>query len=191
MDAKVSPIMTQGDRVRMVRQHMGMGQNEFAKALGVTRNYVSYVETGKRNLSEAALNWVGTLSGANIAWLRDGSGKPWADPPEESTFDMLKKARPDMPDNFAQHIAEALDKLDADDWMFLARFAQDMAERADTAKKSAPDEAEADNVLHCESVAKSGRNTPFDVGERRGQEMHAELERINSEDPDDSEDGGI
>ena len=59
------------DRVRMVRQHMGMGQSEFAKALGVTRNYVSYVETGKRNLSEVALNWVGTLSGANIAWLRD------------------------------------------------------------------------------------------------------------------------
>lgn len=164
MDAKVSPIMTQGDRVRMVRQHMGMGQSEFAKALGVTRNYVSYVETGKRNLSEAALNWAGTLSGANIEWLRDGSGKPWADPPEESTFDMLKKARPDMPDNFAQHIAEALDKLDADDWMFLARFAQDMAERADTAKKSAPDESKADDeMVYSETVAKNEQRTPFAV----------------------------
>lgn len=164
MDAKVSPIMTQGDRVRMVRQHMGMGQSEFAKALGVTRNYVSYVETGKRNLSEAALNWVGTLSGANIEWLRDGSGKPWADPPEESTFDMLKQARPDMPDNFAQHIAEALDKLDADDWMFLARFARDMAEKADAVKKSAPDESKADDeMVYSETVAKNEQRTPFAV----------------------------
>lgn len=106
-------------------------------------------------------------------------------------LDALKKARPDMPDSFAAHVAEALDKLDADDWMFLAKLAQDMAKKAKEAQKTAPDEAEADNVLHCESVAKSGRNTPFDVGERRGQEMHAELERISSEDPDDSEDGGI
>ena len=164
MDAKVSPIMTQGGRVRKVRQHMGMGQTEFAKALGVTRNYVSYVENGKRNLSETALNWVGALSGANIAWLRDGSGKPLADRPEESTFDMLKKARPDMPDNFAKHIADALDKLVADDWMFLARFAQDMAEKADAAKKSAPDESKADDeMVYSETVAKNEQRTPFAV----------------------------
>lgn len=191
MVVDMPPKTTMGERLRLIRKALGMNQIEFAKRLSLTQNWISMVETNKGTLSDGTQHILCELFGVNPEWLRDGSGKQWADPPEESTFDMLKQARPDMPDNFAQHIAEALDKLDADDWMFLARFAQDMAERADAAKKSAPDEAEADNVLHCESVAKSGRNTPFDVGERRGQEMHAELERISSEDPDDSEDGGI
>ena len=191
MVVDMPPKTTMGERLRLTRKALGMSQIEFAKRLSLTQNWVSMVETNKGTLSNGTQRMLCELFGVNPEWLRDGSGKQWADPPEESTFDMLKKARPDMPDNFAQHIAEALDKLDADDWMFLARFAQDMAEKADAVKKSAPDEAEADNVLHCESVAKSGRNTPFDVGERRGQEMHAELERISSEDPDDSEDGGI
>ena len=164
MVVDMPPKTTMGERLRLIRKAFGMSQIEFAKRLSLTQNWVSMVETNKGTLSDGTQHMLCELFGVNPEWLRDGSGKQWADPPEESTFDMLKQARPDMPDNFAQHIAEALDKLDADDWMFLARFAQDMAERADTAKKSAPDESEADDeMVYSETVAKNEQRTPFAV----------------------------
>lgn len=79
-------------------------------------------------------------------------------------LDALKKARPDMPDSFAAHVAEALDKLDADDWMFLAKLAQDMAKKAKEAQKTAPDESKADDeMVYSETVAKNEQRTPFAV----------------------------
>lgn len=164
MVVDMPPKATMGERLRLIRKALGMSQIEFAKKLSLTQNWVSMVETNKGTLSDGTQHVLCELFGVNPEWLRDGSGKQWADPPEESTFDMLKQARPDMPDNFAQHIAEALDKLDADDWMFLARFAQDMAEKADAAKKSAQDESKADNeMVYSETVAKNEQRTPFAV----------------------------
>ena len=172
MVVDMPPKTTMGERLRAIRKALGMNQIEFAKKLSLTQNWVSMVETNKGTLSDGTQHMLCEIFGVNPGWLRDGSGKPWADPPEQSTFDMLKQARPDMPDNFAQHIAEALDKLDADDWMFLARFAQDMAEKADAAKNPPRDEAEADDeMIYSETVAKNEQRTPFAVRKGHDSEL--------------------
>lgn len=178
-------------RIKELRKHLHMTQIQFGERIGVKGNTVTGYETGLRNPTDAVVKSICREFGASETWLRTGEGEMFVE----------------SPDNVVDAVAEKLDLNDFER-MILSAYVQLPKQLRDefckcmreglfkgnpvlTLKKSAPDEAEADNVLHCESVAKSGRNTPFDVGERRGQEMHAELERISSEDPDDSEDGGI
>lgn len=179
------------ERIKQVRKTLKLNQAEFGKRIGLKQSTITAYECGNRTPLNTVVTAICKTFGVDETWLRTGEGEMFVE----------------SPDNVVDAVAEKLDLNDFER-MILSAYVQLPKQLRDefckcmreglfkgnpvlTLKKSAPDEAEADNVLHCESVAKSGRNTPFDVGERRGQEMHAELERISSEDPDGSEDGGI
>lgn len=156
---------TTKNRLKIVRKKRRMTLQAFADALGVSRSTVESYEYGKRQPSTAYINYVCERFNVSRDWLTTGFGDMDAGESREMyALDALKKARPDMPDSFAAHVAEALDKLDADDWMFLAKLAQDMAKKAKEAQKTAPDESKADNeMVYSETVAKNEQRTPFAV----------------------------
>ena len=145
----------------------------FADALGVSRSTVESYEYGKRQPSTAYINYVCERFNVSRDWLTTGFGDMDAGESREMyALDALKKARPDMPDSFPRRIAEAMAKLDSDDWLFLARLAQDMAEKADAVKKSAPDESKADDeMVYSETVAKNEQRTPFAVRKGHDSEL--------------------
>lgn len=162
-------------RLAELRKELELSQNEFADRVGISSNYVWMLENGSRKASDKTLKSICRAFNVNIDWLKTGFGPHFLDANsdrETLVYEAIKKARPDMPDSFPRRIAEAMAKLDSDDWLFLARLAQDMAEKADAAKKSAPDESKADDeMVYSETVAKNEQRTPFAVRKGHDSEL--------------------
>lgn len=74
--ADIVPRWTFGDRVRKARQIAGMGQREFAAAIGESASSLGIWETGRiipRNQVERARR-IADVSGVSLAWLLDVEG---------------------------------------------------------------------------------------------------------------------
>lgn len=62
-------------RIAMVRKESGKNQTEFAEILGLTKNYISLVETGKREPSDRTIKDICKSFNINEEWLRYGTGE--------------------------------------------------------------------------------------------------------------------
>lgn len=172
------------DRLRAVRKKRKMTIQAFADSLGVSKSTVESYEYGKRQPSTAYINYVCERFDVNKNWLTTGFGDMDARESRDSyVLKALKKARPDMPDNFHNHIADAMSKLSSDDWLFLAKLAQDMAAKTKELKQSV--QAHAPDMIYGETVAKNGQRTPFRIRADRAEELFEEAVRLSKEDKDE------
>ena len=63
------------ERIKMLREQLGYSQEFFAKEVGLTKNYISLVENGKRTFAERTLKDICRKFNVNESWLRTGEGK--------------------------------------------------------------------------------------------------------------------
>lgn len=68
--------MTQGERVKSVRDEKHMTLEEFGKRLNVTKVTMSNIERGHRGLTERMLKDICREFNVNEDWLRTGAGGP-------------------------------------------------------------------------------------------------------------------
>lgn len=123
------------DRIISLRESLKVNQEEFAKRIGVSRNFISLVETGKRNLSDRTIADICREFDVNEIWLRTGEGEmfmPKSRTDEISAFvgDILK-GEPD----FRQKFISVLARMTADEWQILEKK---VLELADEIKKADP-----------------------------------------------------
>jgi len=62
------------NRVKELRLFLGLTQEEFGKKLGVTRSAISYIESGRSNITEHMLFTICLMFDVNKQWLKDGCG---------------------------------------------------------------------------------------------------------------------
>ena len=63
------------DRVKQLRTTLGLTQDEFGKALGVTRSAISYIESGRSNLTDQMLFMICATFNVRKEWLKYGTGE--------------------------------------------------------------------------------------------------------------------
>lgn len=82
-------------RIKMLREQLGYSQEAFAKEVGLTKNYISLVENGKRTFAERTLKDICRKFDVREEWLRSGVGEMFIErlPEDEYTRAalMLKK----------------------------------------------------------------------------------------------------
>ncbi len=66
--------MTQGERVKMVRESKHLTLDQFGEKLGVTKTAISRIENGTRGLTEQMLKAICREFSINEKWLRTGDG---------------------------------------------------------------------------------------------------------------------
>lgn len=67
--------MTINNRIKKVRQELGLSQVEFANKLGVRQSSLSYIENGITvNIDERNIKIICSEFGVNENWLRTGEG---------------------------------------------------------------------------------------------------------------------
>lgn len=66
--------MTQGERVKMVRESKRLTLDQFGEKLGVTKTAISRIENGTRGLTEQMLKAICREFSINEKWLRTGDG---------------------------------------------------------------------------------------------------------------------
>ena len=68
-----------GKRFAEVREMANLNKKEFAKALGVSPAYITYLELGKREPQDPILHIVCHRFGVNFQWLKHGIGSMQAE----------------------------------------------------------------------------------------------------------------
>lgn len=62
-------------RISDIRKALGMRQDEFARAIKVSRSYIGALETCQREINDRIIELICINCGVNEEWLRKGSGK--------------------------------------------------------------------------------------------------------------------
>lgn len=119
------------DRIKALRERLGKSQDEFGKDLGLTRNYISLIENGQRNLSDQSIKVLCSLYDVNEKWLRTGNGEMFIPKTKneqinEMLIDVLKCEYSD----FKKRLITALSKLDDTGWNALEKFIDSIANQS-------------------------------------------------------------
>ena len=103
------------ERIKELRNKLGLKQEDLAVSLELTKNYISLVETGKRKLSPQSVELLCTRYGVNREWLENGKGEMFLTKGEEISA-MIGSIQNESDDNFKKRLITALLKLDDDGW---------------------------------------------------------------------------
>lgn len=82
--------MTQGERVKEIRKSLELTLEKFGEKLGVKKNAISQIETGRNSLTEQMIksicktDWDGKI--VNEEWLRIEKGDMFLKLPEEDEY---------------------------------------------------------------------------------------------------------
>ena len=71
--------MTQGERIREVRNTLGLTLEKFGERIGVTRGSMSNIENGNRNLTEQMTKAICREFNVDYMWLTTGDGEMFID----------------------------------------------------------------------------------------------------------------
>ena len=116
------------ERIRELREFFGKSQEDFAQSLELSRNYISLVENGKRNMSSHTIKVLCTLYDVNENWLRTGEGMMFVEKTEdEEISEMLADIQLSGSSSFKHRLAVALARLDDDGWKWLEEFVNSIA----------------------------------------------------------------
>jgi transcriptional regulator with XRE-family HTH domain len=108
-------VIDTSERIKELRNKLGLKQEDLAVSLELTKNYISLVETGKRKLSPQSVELLCTRYGVNREWLENGKGEMFLTKGEEISA-MIGSIQNESDDNFKKRLITALLKLDDDGW---------------------------------------------------------------------------
>ncbi len=106
--------MTQGERVKAVRNKKEMNMEQFGKRLGVQKSAISKIENGTRGLTNQMFTSICREFGVNEVWLRTGEGgdeNMFTEVSDDDRFSLnlgkLSKSENEIARNMLNAIAEA------------------------------------------------------------------------------------
>lgn len=122
--------MTQGERIREIRNALKLSLEVFGEKLGVTRAAMSNIERGQRGLTDQMARSICREYNVNYDYLMDGEGEMFSDLPQtvlnelckQYDLDNFDKALVEMyiefPESIRKHLKEnlleTLKKVDSD-----------------------------------------------------------------------------
>ena len=110
-------------RIRKVRTDSGLKQDAFAKKLGLTKNFISLVETGGREPSDRTISDICREFNINENWLRTGEGdmrSPQTRNQEIMAF--ANRVMTDEDESFRKRFVTALGNASPEFWDELEKF---------------------------------------------------------------------
>lgn len=111
------------ERIKALRKELGLSQDVFAEKLGLTKNYISLVENGNRNLSEQSIKVLCTMFNINEEWLRTGNGEMMSPvSKDEEISKLLGEVIRTNESDFRRRLISALARLDDKGWSELEKL---------------------------------------------------------------------
>jgi transcriptional regulator with XRE-family HTH domain len=118
-------VRSVNERIKALRKELKMSQDVFAEKLGLTKNYISLVENGNRNLSEQSIKVLCSILNVNEEWLRTGNGKMFKSRTREQEIGAFVNEVMELnDDSFEKKLVSALARLEPKDWECLESIAK-------------------------------------------------------------------
>ena len=112
-----------GERVKELRKALGLSGEKFGEKIGLKRNSLSQIETGKNNLSEQNILAICREFNVNEEWLRTGSGEMFKDMTlDEEIISFIGDIQCDASNTFKKKFISAIAKLSEEEWKVLEKI---------------------------------------------------------------------
>lgn len=122
-----------GNRIKELRQALGLTQQEFADRIGVKRGAIANYEIG-RNASDTAVTLICREFHVDEHWLRTGNGEMFTSTTrDEEIMDFVGRATIGEGDDFKRRFLLALARLPEERWADIEDFARQIT--AENAKE--------------------------------------------------------
>lgn len=115
------------DRIKELRKAKGLTQLEFADKLKVSRSNIASYETGKNELSSAAISLICRTFSVSETWLRTGEGEMFSDTArEEEIAAFMGDVLAAESEDFRKRFISMLSSLSVDEWKFIEEKAKEL-----------------------------------------------------------------
>ena len=112
-----------GERVKELRKALGLSGEKFGEKIGLKRNSLSQIETGKNNLSEQNILAICREFNVNEEWLRSGTGEMFKDMTlDEEIISFIGDIQWDASNTFKKRFISAIAKLNEEEWKVLEKI---------------------------------------------------------------------
>lgn len=120
------------DRVKELRKHLKLTQDQFSEALNITRSSLSVIEIGKSVVTERNIKEICNKFNVNPDWLRYGEGEMFREMSFEEELseyfgEVLSSSGPSK--EFQKRLIHALAQLDDDGWKALEKITDTLLEK--------------------------------------------------------------
>ena len=117
-------------RIAAVRKTKELNQDEFASSLGLTKNFISLVETGKREPSDRTIKDICREYNVNEKWLRTGEGEMFVTLDRETELALLTaNLFKESSDSFKNRFISLLARMSEDQWLMLEDMVEKLAKK--------------------------------------------------------------
>lgn len=118
------------DRIKELRKAKGLTQFEFADRLKVSRSNIASYETGKNELSSAAISLICRTFSVSETWLRTGEGEMFSDTArEEQIAAFMGDVLAAESEDFRKRFISMLSSLSVDEWRLIEEKAKELVEK--------------------------------------------------------------
>lgn len=122
--------MSIGERIRALRKHLNMNQNDLGNKIGLASNTITNYETGRRNPSNQVLELICREFNVSENWLRTGEGQMFVELPIEDEFFKAASQISKADDKLGMQILIEYWKLDEDGKRLLRDFIIHIVEKS-------------------------------------------------------------
>lgn len=118
------------ERIKLLRKHLGLTQQEFADKLKIARGNIGAYEVGKNAPSDAVISLICEKFNINEEWLRTGNGPIEIElTRSEKITDFAADLQKDEEDSYRRRLIEALADLDEEEWELLEKISEKAAHK--------------------------------------------------------------
>ena len=123
--------MTTNERVRYLRKEvLKLTQQDFSKALNISRSNMGNIETGQISLTERIILDICEKFNVNETWLRTGEGEMFIQKTRNQQItDFLGDLIKEDDGVFKKRLIEAMSKLDKRDWEDIERLVNKLTKK--------------------------------------------------------------
>lgn len=104
------------NRIKQIRKHYNLNQEEFGKRIGAKQSTVTAYECGNRVPMDVTITSICREFNVNEVWLRTGEGEPFKEESREEQIMRFAVQTVKGSDEFRKAFVSMLAKMDADDW---------------------------------------------------------------------------
>jgi len=176
-------------RIIQIRKDNGLNQEQFAKKLGLSRNFINQVENGKNNFSDRTISDICREFSVNETWLRTGEGEMFTKKDRESEITlMVQKLLSGESSDFKTRFISVLAGMKEEQWLVLEeKMNEIIGSRTDLSTESQHQSTLAPNIA--QELAELRRQNQEILAQNR--ELMERLEAIEKEDEINGLGGGI
>lgn len=115
---------TLNERVKQLRKTLDLTMEKFGDRLGVKKNSISQIESGKNSLTEQMIKSICREFDVDEEWLRNGTGSMFIERTrDEEIANFIGTIQSVDDDSFMKKFISMLAKLDESEWALLEKMA--------------------------------------------------------------------